>query len=542
MPVDKKYMITDNHYTNLDLNLSSKFKLVILGGGTAGWFSAAWFGKLMPMMDVTLIESPSISKMGVGESTTPQVRVFLDTLGIDEKDFMKSTWSTHKLGTKFTNWKNGTGEEEFNSFSYPVDLKLLSSNVPTPTSWDHWGYRDIDVSSSDAYIKLLTNGKFDKFDKNFHDQYNYMVNNTAPFDDNGQSLLNPLCSSTYHINSESTADYIRDTVGIPNGVHHIKSNVKEIITEEEIIKKVILDNGAEIEGDFFIDASGFHKVLVKSWPVKEYKNHVVDAAWVCQLDYQNQETEMANYTFNTAQDYGWLFKIGLYHRIGSGYCFNSSMLSEDRARFDYMSLTKNHRFEPALIKWTPHRLEYFAKGNVAAIGLSSGFVEPMEGTALFNVVNSIFKLTKVFSDYFTTGEYNFKSFNETLVHSVDDTADFILIHYTLSSRNNSEMWRSLRDLGTKENHVDLAYEKFKGSKNTFASAIDGYTTFPNYVWAHWAYHAGVDISKWVNKSIDPSDLELARLYFDREEKKHKILSQTRTNNYKWHRDNIFKHE
>lgn len=519
-----------------------KFKLIILGGGTAGWFSAAWFKTHMPIMDVTLIESPSIPKIGVGESTTPQVSMFLDALGIDKKDFMRATGSTYKFGTKFTNWRNGTGEEEFNSFSYPVDLNMLLNEVPAPSSWDHWAYKDIDISSSDAYIKLLTDGKFNKFDRNFHGQYNYLVNNTAPFNDNGHSLLNPLYSSTYHINAESTADYIRDTIGIPNGVHHIKSTVKEIMSESETIRKVILADGSEVEGDFFIDASGFNKVLVKSWPIKEYKNHLVNAAWVCQLDYDDPEKEMVNYTFSTAQDYGWLFKLGLYHRMGCGYCFNSSMLSEDQARADYISLTKNHRFDPKLIKWNPHRLEYFAKGNVASVGLSGGFVDPMEGNALYIVVNSIFKLTTVFSNYFKTGEYDFKSFNETLAYSIDDIADFILIHYTLSSRNNSEMWKILRDIGTKENHVDLAYEKFKGNKNTMAAAIEGYTTFPNYVWAQWAYHVGVDISKWVDKTINPSQLEIAHLYFDYTEKKNKIISETRMNNYKWHKNNIFNDE
>lgn len=513
--------------------------MVIVGGGTAGWFTAAWFSNFMPGIDITLVESPNIPKIGVGESTTPQVSIFLDALGIDKKDFLKSTGSTYKIGTKFTNWRDGHGEQEFNSFTYPTDVNLLLNEVIFPTSWDHWGYQKIDISSSDAYIKLLSEHRFDKFDKNFHSQYHYMVNNTMPFNDDGSNILNPLYSSTYHINAESTADYVRDNIGIPNGVKHVRATVKEVIIIGDNTEKIILDDGTELTANLFVDASGFRKVLVNSWPVKEYKNHLVNSAWVCQLDYSDPGTEMVNYTISEAQDYGWLFKLGLYHRMGCGYCFNSNMISEENAKIDYLKLTSKHRFDPKLIKWNPSRLEYFGKGNTVAIGLSGGFVDPMEGNALYIVVNAIVKLSEVISEYFKTGVYNFYEFNNILTYSIDDIADFILIHYTLSSRSNSEMWKFLREFGAKENHIDLVYEKFTSKKNTMSAAIDGYTTFPNYVWAQWAHHMGIDISSWIRKDIDKTKLSVAELYFEHLERKNRIISQTRQNSYLWYKANIF---
>jgi len=523
----------------MDNNQTKKFKMVIVGGGTAGWLCAAWFCKFMPNIEVSLIESPDIPKIGVGESVTPHVSAFFSELGITDQDFMKNTGSVKKYANKFVNWRTGNGESEYFSFSYPTDVNLLMKDVHYATAVTDWAYSAQTVRTTDTLLKLLANQEFNKFDKQFNSQYSYMDNNTSPYSNSGEYLLNPLYSSAHHINADIAAEYVRDKIALPNNVLHIKALVNQVVTEGDNIKHLVLDNEQVITGDLFVDASGFHRVLVNQWPTKKYNDMPIDSAWVCQLDYNDPENEMVNYTQSIAQDYGWLFKIGLYHRMGSGYCFNSSAISDEQARDDYCNMVNNRRAEPRLIKWKADRLEQFAKGNTAAIGLSCGFVEPMEANALYVIVTSITKLHETLANYFNTDTIDFRPYNDILGYAIDDIADFLLLHYTLSSRQQNDFWKSLQDFGIKNNHVDLAYEKYTNERNTMASALQGKSLFPDYMWAQLAYSWGVDISSWVGQNFNPLHLQLSKLHFEHLENKHRLISQTRMNNHVWHRLNRF---
>jgi tryptophan halogenase len=518
--------------------MKKNYKIVIVGGGTAGWLCAAWISKKFPNVDLRLIESPQIPKIGVGESVTPHVSAFFNELGIEDKHWMKYTGAVHKYANKFIGWRGDSDFEHF-SFSYPTKTTILQKELNHPTSKEDLIFRESDVRTTDTLMKLLAEGTFDKFDKHFNSQYYYMMRNVAPFDDNGNYLLNPFYSWSQHINAERAADYARDYIALPNGVKHIQAKVKEVLTEGNNIKSLILCDDSIIDSDLFIDASGFHKVLVKNWPTKDYTNNTVNSAWVCQLDYIDQEKEMVNYTQSIAQNYGWLFKIGLYHRMGSGYCYDSNYISDDAARESYINMIGNRRAEPRLLKWKPQRLQNSANGNVVAIGLSCGFVEPMEANALFIIVNSIVSLTSIFDGYNKTGVMNFKNYNEKISYCIDDIADFILVHYTLSSRNTTKFWLDKQELGLRKNHKDLVYKKYMNKNNTMASALDGYSLFPEYMWAQLAHSWGLDLSQWKDKTFTNLDLELTRLYYQHLSEKHNIISQTRPNNYQWLKNNIF---
>jgi tryptophan halogenase len=514
-------------------------KIVIVGGGTAGWFCAAWLSKFMHNATITLVESPEIPKIGVGESVTPHVKIFLDLLKVDDTDFLKSTGAIYKYANKFVDWKTGNGESEYFSFSYATDSNLLYKDIPYATSQFDKAFSNTAVRTTDALMKLLDNGVLNKFDKSFNSQFYYMEENTAPYASDGDYLLSPFYSYAYHINADLAADYMRDKIALPNGVEHVKGKVNHVVTDQGNTKELILEDGQVIDGDFFVDASGFHKVLVKSWPVKEYKDCPIDSAWVCQLDYADPEKEMVNYTQSIAKDYGWLFKIGLYHRMGSGYCYNSSVLSDEQAREDYCSMIDNRKRDPKLIKWKPSRLENCGVGNTAAIGLSCGFVEPMEANALYTIVTSIQKLSNVLTEYFKTGIINFDDYNDSMGYAIDDIADFILVHYTLSSRNKNDFWREMNSIGAKNNHVDLLYSKYMSEKNSMLSTFQNNTMFPDYMWSQLAYSWGVDISKWATRDIDNTQLELARLHFNQLESKHNLISKSRVNTYQWLKTNRF---
>jgi tryptophan halogenase len=513
-------------------------KIVIVGGGTAGWMAASYYSKFVKDCKITVIESSKIPRIGVGESVTPHVAQFFKDLGFDTHEWMNATGAVYKLANKFGGWKENKNEYEYFSFNYPTDAKFLYKDINKPLSPLDLPHNSNSLTT-DYFLSLYNNKEVDKFDKYFNSQYYYMEKNVAPFIDN-ECILNAPFGWTQHINADKTADFLRDRVAVPNGVRHVDAVVTEVRTDGDKIKSVVADNGEEFTADLFLDATGFKRLLTSAlgWKEVPYKNAVADRAWVCQLDYDDPESEMVNYTQSTAKESGWMFKIGVYHRMGCGLVYGSKFLDDNKALDQYYEYTKNRRREPRLIKWNPCRLEKIGDSNLVAIGLSGGFVEPLEANALFVIINSIRRLYDVIAGYQETQNFDFKKFNEIMIYSIDDIADFISVHYTLSSRNDSDMWNEMRELGKKENHTDLVYEKYKHVNNTMQSALQGYTMFPQYMWAQWAIHMGIDTSKWYNLNKDDT-YELAKLHFLDTEKRHSIISRSTKNNHQWLKENVF---
>jgi tryptophan halogenase len=509
-------------------------KIVIVGGGTAGWMTAAYLAKYQGGKNITVIESDKISKIGVGESVTPHVASFFDEIGISVHDWMIKTGAIYKYANKFINWKDGKGESEYFSFNYTVPEINLFKDITLNRSKDDFTDSVTDNRSIDYLAYICQNNDYKKFDRYFNPQFHYMEKNTSPFIGE-ESLLNQPFSSSQHINAELASEYIKDEIAIPQGVTHIIGKVETIINDSDFVKKIILDTGLEITGDLFIDCSGFHKAIIKKlgWEEKYYNNHNIDSAWVCQTEYEDQDQEMVNYTQSIAEPYGWRFKIGIYHRMGNGYCYSSKHIDDENAKDYFLSQIKNKIVEPRLIKWKPSRLKKFGSGNVAAIGLSCGFIEPLEANALYIIISSIRRLNNVLSQ----DRLDFSIYNEKMAYTIDDIADFILVHYTLSSRNDTEFWKDMRSFGEKLNHKDLVIKKIIEPKNSMKAATEGYTMFPDYMWAQLAVSWNINLPY---KNLDPIALELAKMHFETSEKKHNIISSNVEKSAKWHREIIFK--
>lgn len=508
-------------------------KVIIVGGGTAGWLTAGWLSKKNPNVEITLVESPDIPIIGVGESVTPHVMGFFREMGLETHNWMQSTGSIYKFANKFVNWHTGKGEFEYFSFNYTTDSKFLMRDIPQALCFDDWlSNNNVKNKTTDLVLDLIKDKYIDKFDKFFNPQYHYMQENTSPFEGN-MYLLNAMYSQSQHINADLAAGYIRDKLAKPNGVNHIRKKITEVYTIGENTSKIILEDGTEVTGDIFIDCTGFKRLLTSKWKDVEYKDNPIDSAWVCQLDYSDPEIEMVNYTQSIAQNNGWLFKIGLYHRMGSGYCFSSSHISNEAALEEFSSMVQLQRKEPRLIKWKPRRLENTIQGNTCAIGLSAGFVEPMEANALYVIINSIVMFSKVLDGKMTAADAN-----ERINYSLDDIADFIKVHYTLSERSSNDFWKDMKEIGKKDNHVDLIYNKYHHTNNTMYSATTGYSLFPDYMWAQLATSWGINTTSWYT-TPDQLTIELAKLYYSGNEKKHNLISKTRQNNYIWLKENVF---
>ena len=512
------------------------YKIAIIGGGTAGWFTAAWLSKFRKC-DITLIESPTIPKIGVGESVTPHVQRFFDLLELDTKDWMLHTGAIYKYANKFTNWLVDQDNTEYFGFNYTSNTKDF-----TDPKFDLMRMLEKETTrTTDVFLELCRQGKLDKFDKYFNDNYSYMEQNTAPFI-GGQYQSNPFYSWSQHINADLAGDYVKDRVAIPNGVEHILSTVKDIIRNGDNVTSIILEDDTVVTADIFIDCTGFKQLLVNKLNFEKvfYTNNFIDSAWVCQLNYDDlQKTSMVNYTQSIAQKHGWLFRIGLYHRMGSGYCFSSKHVSNEDALKEYYEAVGTTRGTPRLLTWTPSRLKQAAKGNVVAVGLSSGFVEPLEANALFIITSCITQLDNVLQKYEQSNKLDFTEFNEDVGYLFDDIADFIRVHYTLSDRRDTAFWKDCANALSLDDERELVRKKYYSDKGSILSSVQYKTMFPNYMWLQLALAWNLDVSDWP-VTADNTLLKQGLTFFTNKYYKHSAKSVSCANNYDWLKENIFK--
>lgn len=526
-------------------------KIVIVGGGTAGWLAAGALSRNLKNKEIIVIEAPSIPIISVGESVTPHVQMFFDqelglTKGpfapvINRSEWMLKTGAIYKFGNRFQGWvTNDPNNFENFSFNYTTDVKELykeTSEIFDPIA--HFSIKDGSCKTTDLMGQLQHNKTFYRFDRFFNSQHHYMEKNVSPFKDK-EYLLNPLYSWAQHINAEKCGEYVRDHLALPNGVKHIAKKVNDIKTNNGNISSLILEDGTEITADFFIDATGLKKVLARKleWKEKIYQDYAVDRAVVGQTDYTDPNSEMVNYTQSIAQPHGWQFKIGLYHRMGNGYCYSSNHISDEQAVEHFKHLTKNRRTEPRIIKWTPSRLEKFADGNLAVIGLSYGFYEPLEANSLFIIITGIKLVLEALAENEKNNTLNWDNHNKRIAYALDDIADFIRVHYTLSKRTDTDFWNDMRAIGVKLNDKDLLKQKYYDVRNSMPLAVDHWSQFPDYLWLEIAVAWGIDISDWFPE-YGESISRISQCYFSNRERKHDIVSTYMQNNYEWLKENIF---
>jgi tryptophan halogenase len=507
--------------------MNNKRKIIIVGGGTAGWMAAAYLAKYHGSENVTVVESATIPKIGVGESVTPHVYDFFEEIGMDEADWMKETGAIHKYANKFINWC-GTNDTSYFSFNYTTPTTNFYKDIAHNTSKEQFLAA---TATEPRSIEVLSELAYDRIDEYICPQFHYMENNVSPYKNN-ELLLNQPFSHTHHINAELAGTYIKNKIA--TNVTNIIANVTKVTVKENNIESIELDNGTIMQADLFIDCTGFRRVLVNAlgWKTKAY-DHPIDSAWVCPTDYDDPETEMVNYTNTVAEPYGWRFNLALYHRMGNGYCYSSKHISDKDAKAYFLKQIKPPKKEPRLIKWVPERLETFAAGNCAAVGLSCGFVEPLEANALYTIVTSVRQLNKILS----APNLDFTTYNEKMAHTIDDIANFILVHYTLSPRTDTKFWTDMQIMGKEKNHAALVEDKIYNEKNTMNGALTGYTMFPDYMWAQLAAHWNIDFN--IRNKASDADKTLAKMHFDFNNSKHKYISSLCENNYTWLKNNIF---
>jgi hypothetical protein len=420
-------------------------RIVVVGGGSAGWMSAATLIKNFPDKSITVIESPNVPTVGVGESTIGQINEWLFSLGIKDEDWMTHCDASYKLSIKFTDfYKKGAG-----AFHYPFGVPIYD-RVHFPNGLQDWFIRkaldnNIPVQNfAETFFPAVTMSEKNKICDN--------TNGEFPSWDFGRDVA-------YHFDAAKFGAWLRDHFAIPRGVQLIRDDVSEIKTGPEGIEKLTLVSGQEISADLYIDCTGFKSMLLGQTlnvPFDSYEDLLPNnSAWATRIPFTDKEYELEPYTNCTAIQNGWVWNIPLWSRVGTGYVYSDKFIDDDAALEQFKDYLINHRsikkskeivdsLEFKNIKMRIGIHEKIYHKNVCAIGLSAGFIEPLESSGLYTVHEFLLKLVSALSRVDIT-EFDRLAFNEGCRGDFRAFSEFVALHYALSHRDDTKYWQSCRN-------------------------------------------------------------------------------------------------
>jgi hypothetical protein len=436
--------------------------IVIVGGGTAGWMTATTFVRLFPDKKVTLIESPDIKTVGVGESTIVQFRQWLSLVRIKDEDFMKETDASYKFTIRFTNFnKVNSGRVEY-PFSQPESIDDNRLNL--------WHFKKIlhpetpNTDYADSYFPIMS-----------------LVNNNKVY--KGKELGNFRFDkdTAFHFDATKFALWLRDNICLPN-ITHIKSNVKDIKMNDEGIESISLDNGDNITGDLFIDCTGFKSLLLGGAMEEEFipYNHILpnNKAWATHVEYTNKEKQLEGVTNATALKNGWVWNIPLWSRIGTGYVYSDKHTTDEKALVEFKKHLKKNKHDITNCKFSNIKMrigihrKLFVK-NVVAVGLSAGFIEPLESNGLYTVHEFISYMTRMF-ERDNISQWDRDVYNYACRHKFHSWAEFISMHYALGERDDTEYWRDNINKNYDNGIYDLTPTQHHGFREHIKSKINDF--------------------------------------------------------------------
>jgi tryptophan halogenase len=392
-------------------------KVVIAGGGTAGWMAAAALSKTLgKVLEISLIESDEIGTVGVGEATIPTLVTFHRLLDINEQKFMAAVQGTFKLGIAFENWRE-PGHTYIHSFG--------------TTGRDHWtaGFQHFWLKARAAGIA--------------EDYGAYCLELRAAEKSRFAHLPKTGLNYAFHIDASLYGKYLRG-FSEELGVRRVEGKIVDVGTDNDsgFIESVTLASGVRMDGDLFIDCTGFRGLLIDKTLKSGYEDwsHWLpcDSALAVQSELNG---DALPYTRSIAHDAGWQWRIPLQHRRGNGIVYSSRYMSDDAARTTLLgSVDEKLLTEPRQIRFRPgQRLEHWKK-NCIAVGLASGFIEPLESTSIHMIQRSIIRLMQMFPAE-GIKQSDIDEFNQQTRFENDNIRDFIVLHYYQTNRRDSPFWR-----------------------------------------------------------------------------------------------------
>lgn len=457
-------------------------RVVILGGGTAGWMTAAYLAKALERrVDITLVEAATIPRIGVGEATVPNLqRVYFDRIGVAEDEWMRECNASIKGAVKFVNWRapaNGAS----NHFYHPFGLLPNCDGVPLS---HYWVSRRLGGDPT---------------------PYDYACLKEPPVLDAKLSLRHldgtPATRYAWHFDANLVADYLKRLSIDAFGVHHIVDELRNVVRDESgFITSLDTASGRRVAGDLFVDCSGFRGLLINKAmgePFVDMSDHLIcDSAVAASIPHDDERFGIEPYTSAIAMRSGWTWKIPLLGRFGSGYVFSSRFCSFDEAARDFHRLWNLEEGSLPLnqIKFRVGRNRKAWVKNCVSIGLSSCFLEPLESTGIYFIYASIYQLAKHFPDK-AFDDALLAHFNREIEYMFDDSRDFIQAHYVLSPREDSAFWRANKHELTMSSGIREKIEMYQAGLplDTLTNSEDVYydnfdVEFRNF-WTNHSYYA-----------------------------------------------------
>ncbi len=387
-------------------------KLVIVGGGTAGWIAATWFSKRWgSVMDVTIIDKSKPERVGVGEATLLSFPNVMQNMGFKVEDWFNAIDATFKAGILFPGW----GDEK-NSVWHPFGFGSIGEEkIPVYDVWtnyqDRYDIKDISALYRSAIKNCI--------------EMDYVRDTYA-----------------YQIDCGKLVQFLQNRIS--PFIEYIKSDVKQVVRNGNDIEKLILEDG-EVTGDLYLDCTGWKQLLIGNDNIDYTDRLFIDSALAGRVKYNDIDKEQHPYTDCAALEHGWRWKIPTKSRMGTGYCFNRHVTDPDEVADAFVKHWDNRisKDELKLLDWKPQRVKEFWKGNVVSIGLSSGFIEPLESTGLALMIRGCEYLEECMYGCVYNPNYEPDVYNVRMKCNFESAVDYINMHYAYSKRKG-KFWDYVR--------------------------------------------------------------------------------------------------
>ena len=495
-------------------------KILIVGGGSAGWMTAATLIKAFPHRDITLVESEDIGKIGVGESTTAGLPAWLSSLDIDHKDFMQFTDAAYKLSIKFTDFHSiGDG-----GFHYPFGApNLQNCQMPAANDW-HVLKRLYPETTKQSYVDYLFPNSV------------LLESNKMYFPQNSEEMDGFTMNSDYafQFNALKFAQWLKERYAMPKGVKHIEGDVVEVKTDDNGVSGIVLKDGTVLEADLYIDCTGFKGLLIKQALDTPFESHAenlpVNRTWAVQIPYETPEEEVVNYTNCTALGYGWVWNAPLYSRIGTGYVYSDKFTTPEEALEEFKDHLRKEKGAHRITDELKFRDIRFESGivsspwnkNVIGVGLSTAFLEPLESNGLMFIHESASNIAKMI-ERTVINRFDQETYNFTMKKLFNNFSSFIQLHYVLSERRDTEFWQymtskvNVPSTITRENAYSWINEMDNKTVNQgWRVGVD--SGFHCIAVGHeWSPIGGLVLNQWKHHYVDNDYQVIAEIFKSRSE-------------------------
>ncbi|MDO6718463.1 tryptophan 7-halogenase [Psychrosphaera sp. 1_MG-2023] len=414
-------------------------RIVIVGGGTAGWLTACVLAAELDLINsdfsITLVESSDINPIGVGEGTWPTMRGTLKKIGISENEFISTCDASFKQGSQFINWQGQTATNPVyaqDSYIHPFTLPQDFQNINLAPHWQEYSEQ---VNFADAVSSQSVLSKLGKAPKLITTPEYSFISNYG-----------------YHLDAGKFSGLLKKQAKDKLNVNHIIDNVIAVNNDKNAdISDIETEKNGKIAGDLFVDCTGFASLLIGKHYNIDFisKQHQLfnNTAIAIQAPYNDPNDDIASCTLSTAQSNGWIWDIGLQSRRGVGHVFSSEHTSAEKAEQQLrqyltatLGLKKAEELTSRTIKFNPGHRKKFWHNNCLAIGMSAGFIEPLEASALALIEQSAMFLAEQFPKNRSTMKIIAKRYNQTTSQHWTQIIEFLKLHYVLSKRTDSQYW------------------------------------------------------------------------------------------------------